>query len=777
VTVRIDIPARDIAADLELADALTVEPTLAQVLRARGVTDAEDAASFLFPDLATVTPAADIPEVERAAELLHAACRRHRRVFIAGDYDVDGLAATALLTTVLRNLGAEVLQYIPNRLTEGYDLSAATVRRAVAAGAHILVTADCGNRAHDALAAAVREGLTVIVTDHHRLAETLPPADVVVTSQRLPEGHHARTLAGVGVAFKLAECLLAAGDADVRAASLLPHVALGTVCDVVPLTGDNRILAAAGLREFPGPLLPGVKALMAEARVDGETVTAWHLAYILGPRLNAAGRLGHAEFALQLLLAEDETQGRPLARRLELFNRERRAREKDIAGAAFKEAEAQVAAGRRGIVAAHEGWHAGVIGIVAARIAEKLFRPTVLISLDGERGRGSCRSIPAFDIHEALTTLRDYMIRFGGHRQAAGFEIERAAVAPFADAFGAYAAANLDEDNLQPVITVDGTLPLNAVTAGAITGLSLLEPLGEANPPPTFFARVTVSRETQKVIKGAHLSFEAAAGPAKFRAFGYNFAPDGEPLPAGQYGLAFSPTIDSWRGRKRAELRLHYIIPLAAAGDARNVTVIDRRNAPWEEAVADADASNDAVFGLPRQRVLAGPMPFVEYTAAPPNDTHWRRLFLAAPPFDAHRLMALALAADTLIFAFGESAGRDARELLERLYPSRKRLEASYRRLRAGETPEDGVGETRARAVFAELGLIETVGTKAILPKEAGPRRALSDSALFRRCERLRGAAEEFIDNLSRWPAAMLREAVTDLARAGKGLDTPSSLA
>ena len=779
---RLEIPRRNITAELRLAEELTVDPALAQVLYGRGLKDGAAAARFLFPELTSLTPPADFPGLDEAAELISQFCNRGaKKVFVAGDYDVDGLTATALLCLVLRRLGAAVDYYIPNRLAEGYDLSTETVRRALDAGAELLVTADCGSRAHEAVAAARREGLAVVVTDHHRLGETLPPADAVVTPQRLPEGHPARGFAGVGVAYKLAEEIIRGRGGELEAASLLPLVALGTVCDVVSLDRENRALVAAGLEAFPGELFPGLAAVMRETGIEAP-VTSWHLAFIVGPRLNAAGRLGHPEYALELLLAEEEGRARAIARKLEYFNGQRRAFEERATAGALKRGAAHVNSGRRSIVLWDESWHPGVIGIVASRVVERFFRPTVLVAVEGDAGRGSCRSIPAFDVHEALDALRDYLGRFGGHRLAAGFDIERDRIPDFAEAFENFAAARLDDDALRPVVRVDGHMPLSAVNAPLVGDLALLEPAGQGNPAPTFYTETRVAAETQRVFKDAHVEVLATAGPVTVRAIGFNLAPDGGKLEPGEYGLVYTPVIDKWRDRERLELRLECILPVARGAYADGISaaaLIDkRREGPG--VVVSGRGPADAVFGLPGQEHLAGGCEFIPYASYVEKPRRWRRLWLAAPPFDAHRMAMVLVAADEVVLAFGDAEASAAKKFLGGYYPDRDRLAEVYRTWRErgpSLIEESDVGLRRAFEIFRELGLVEERGGDAAAPAY-GPRltgeerKRLDDSPLFKRCERRRETAEQFITAVCSWPAAALEELAAELSLAASGLDT-----
>lgn len=776
---RIEIPERNVAAELTLAEELTVDPGLAQVLYGRGIRDADAARRFLAPDAVSLTPPSDFPDLDRAADLIAERCRDGKTFFVAGDYDVDGLSATALLVVVLRRLGATVRHYIPDRLTEGYDLTSATVARAVDAGASVLITADCGSRAHEAVAAARQAGLAVVVTDHHRLDETLPPADAMITSQRLGEGHPARAFAGVGVAYKLAQELIRRSGAALEPASLLPLVAVGTVCDVVELGGENRTLVAAGLKDFPGKLFPGLGALLAESRVE-PPVASWHLAFVVGPRLNAAGRLGHATYALELLLADEERPARALAQKLEDFNAKRRALEGRIAAEALEGGAAQVSAGNRSVVLWDEGWHPGVIGIVASRVVERFFRPAVLVAVNGGVGRGSCRSVPAFDIHDALAGLGRYLVRFGGHRLAAGFEIEESNIPDFADAFERYAAERLDDEALRPTARVDGYLPLCAVNEGLANDLKLLEPVGQGNPAATFYTRTHVAADAQRVFKNAHLEVMAAAGPERIRAIGFNLARGGETLESGEYGLVHTPTLDTWKDRERLELRLEYILAVNPVGGSREpVAIVDERGKHRRKQGDGCEPSADAVFGLREQEAPADGREFIGYAVTVTAKGRFRRICLAAPPFDAHRFAMLLAAAEEVVLAYGDAEALAAREFLRRYYPDRERLAELYRELRErGELPaaDDDPGVRRGLEVFRELGLNEEVDG-GLVGAEGGAapsakRKALDDSPLFRRCRRRREAAERFVAVMCEWPAAALEEMTRDLSFGASSFDT-----
>ena len=383
-----------------------------------------------------------------AVERLRAAVDRGERICVHGDYDVDGICATALATLALRELGAEVVWHLPSRFEEGYGVSAATIARLAEEGVKLILTVDCGITAVAEVEAARRLGVDMIVTDHHRPGEALPDCPIVATR---PSDYPFPDLCGTGVVVKLAQALLGADHpAIARHADL---VALATIADVVPLVDENRALATSGLRGLSRTQKPGLRALMRVAGVDPATVDATAVAFRLAPRLNAAGRLGRPDVALHLVLTQDAREADLLANELETLNRDRQAVEDRI----LREAVATVAAwspeerSRRAYVVWGEGWHEGVIGIVASRLVERFGRPVVLIAGEGDRWKGSGRSVPSFDLHAGLAACADRLERFGGHRAAAGLTIRGDQLEPFAAAFAAHADAELVEEDLAPV--------------------------------------------------------------------------------------------------------------------------------------------------------------------------------------------------------------------------------------------------------------------------------------------------------------------------------------
>jgi single-stranded-DNA-specific exonuclease len=489
---------------VELSRELGVSELTACVLVRRGFDDPAAARAFL----AAADPGHDpflLGDMELACERIRAAVAEGRRICVHGDYDVDGIAATALAVLLLRELGARVDWHLPSRFDEGYGVSAATLERLSAEGCSLVLTVDCGITAVAEVAEARARGLEVIVTDHHRPGDTLPDCPIVATR---PSSYPFPELCGTGVVYKLGQALFGV-DSDVPKRHL-DLVALATIADVVPLVDENRALASAGMRLLARTQKPGLQALMRAAGVDPATVDAGACGFRLGPRINAAGRLGHPRAALQLLLTDDADEARRLANDLEELNRERQAVEARI----FREAAAQVEEwpaeqrDRRAYVVAGEDWHEGVIGIVASRLVERFNRPVVLIAGGDGDWKGSGRSIPSFDLHGGLAACSSLLGRWGGHRAAAGLSIEPGNVEAFARAFAEHAAGLLDDDDLQPVTRVDAVVPRGtALTLDLCAELAQLAPFGLGNPEVTLLAPGCEVGGLATVGEGKHLRF------------------------------------------------------------------------------------------------------------------------------------------------------------------------------------------------------------------------------------------------------------------------------
>jgi single-stranded-DNA-specific exonuclease len=535
-----------------LAAELGLSPTTAGVLVRRGYGDPEAAATFLAGELPGHDPFA-LGDVQAACERIRAAVESGTKICVHGDYDVDGICATALALLVLRELGADVHWHLPSRFEEGYGVSSETLSRLAREGFGLVVTVDCGITAAQEVADAKAAGLDVIVTDHHRPGDELPDCPIVATR---PSSYPFPELSGTGVVYKLAEALLSPGDD--RLARHLDLVALATIADVVPLMDENRALAIAGLRRLATTTRPGLRALMQAARVDPAVVDEGAVAFRLAPRINAAGRLGRPTAALELLLTDNEETARRIAGELEELNRERQAIEDRI----LREASATIDAwpeaqrNRRGYVLAGESWHEGVIGIVASRLVERYHRPVVLIAGTERDWKGSGRSVSSFDLHAALAACSDHLERFGGHRAAAGLSIRPDAIDALAEAFGVYADEHLADEDLRPVTPIDAIVPGSALTLGLCAELRRLAPFGLGNPGINLLVAGCELSDLATVGDGKHLRFRVANGgrPAGSAiAFGLGAQLD-RFRRVGRYDLAFRLQENTWNGTTSPQL-------------------------------------------------------------------------------------------------------------------------------------------------------------------------------------------------------------------------------
>jgi single-stranded-DNA-specific exonuclease len=542
-----------------LASELGLGELTASVLVRRGFDDAAEARAFLAGELAPHDPFA-LGDMQAACERIRTAIGRGERICVHGDYDVDGICATALAVLTLRELGAEVEWHLPSRFDEGYGVSATTIERLAGEGCGLVVTVDCGITAVQEVAQARELGLDVIVTDHHRPGAELPDCPIVATR---PSGYPFPELCGTGVVLKLAQALLGAGSEGAR--RHLDLVAFATIADVVPLLDENRSLAIAGLRALAHTRKPGLRALMQTAGVDPAGVDAGAVGFRLAPRINAVGRLGHPGAALELILTDDRGRADRLAEKLETLNRERQGVEDRILRSALAQVESWPEPRRsaRGYVLAAEDWHEGVIGIVASRLVERFNRPVVLIAGGDELWKGSGRSIPAFDLHGALGACSGHLERFGGHRAAAGLSIQPERVEAFADAFAAQASLALTEDDLRPTIAVDAVLPRGVpLTLDLCAELGRLAPFGLGNPAVMLLAADCELAELATVGEGKHLRFRVRhEGRDAGRAIAFGLGAQIEYFqgPA-RYDLAFRLEENHWNGTVAPQLLVRRIL-------------------------------------------------------------------------------------------------------------------------------------------------------------------------------------------------------------------------
>lgn len=561
----------DAAAVGVLREALHLPEPLCRLLCARGFVDVDAAKRFLRPRFDQLHEPSLMRDLDVAVDRLERAIACGETILIHGDYDVDGMATTALLVRALRAMGAQVVPFIPRRIEDGYDLSEAGVRAAIACGAGLVLTADCGTNARSAVAALTAAGIDVIVTDHHLPSGPVPDCVAVLNPRRDGCEYPDKDLAAAGVAFKLAQALarrLGAPPASIVA--LLDLVALATVADVAPLRGENRVFVRYGLRALADSPNLGLRAMLRASGLEGKPLTAGRVGFVLAPRLNAVGRLGHGLHGVELLTTDQASEAARLARDGEELNRRRQ----DLDRAAFAQAAAQVERlpldSTYGIVLASDDWHPGVIGIVASRLVEEFGRPTVLIALAGDEGRGSGRSNAVFDLHEGLAACRDLLVRFGGHRAAAGVTVLRTQVAAFAERFNAVAQARLSPDDLAREVRVDLELGLGDVTTEVEAMLRHFEPFGVGNPTPAVLARdVRVAVAPRRIARDG-LRFRLQDG-GKEAGSSAGTDQDGDGVEAVAWGLAdraaelavghavdvvFRIERDEWGGEQRLQARV-----------------------------------------------------------------------------------------------------------------------------------------------------------------------------------------------------------------------------
>ena len=551
-----------------LSGALDLPPTLCALLVHRGFASPEGARRFLRPLLEHLHPPDILADGPKAAHRILRAIRSGETILVHGDYDVDGVCATALYTRWLRRLGGKVTPFVPHRLRDGYDFGAAGVAAARAAGARLIVTADCGVLAHGWIGQAMAEGIDVVVTDHHVPGPELPAAVAVVDPARPDCPYPEPGLCGTGLAWKI--CWLLGQAAGIPTDELLPHldlVAVATVADLVPLDGENRVLVRFGLRALARTEKPGLRALLRVTGLEESTIDAGRVGFVLAPRINAVGRMGDAERALRLLLTEDPAEADELARVHEDENRVRQGEDRRTLEHALKLLARDFDSERDyGVVLAAEGWHPGVIGIAASRVVERIHRPVVMVALDSGRGRGSARSIPGFHLHEALCACASHLDRFGGHAQAAGMDVSASALSAFREAFAAEARRRLQGRDLRPRLRIDLELPASPVELSLLELLQYLGPHGIGNPRPVFLVQDVEARAAKVVGKG-HLRLRLRKGPLRLDCIGFGLAERHPPasLRSASLDAAFQLVLDRWRGAARVQARILDLRPAAGS--------------------------------------------------------------------------------------------------------------------------------------------------------------------------------------------------------------------
>jgi single-stranded-DNA-specific exonuclease len=555
----------------KLAAALQIRPLAARLLVNRGITSIDAAREFLTPSLQRLHDPFLMRGMAEAVHRLTRSLQNQESIVIYGDYDVDGITATAVLSWFFRDIGVPVPYYLPHRMREGYGLNTEAVRKLADQGTHVLITVDCGITGHHEVQLARRLGMDVIVTDHHQVPPTLPDAVAVLNPHQSECGYPAKELAGVGVAFKLVMALRGRLRQESRWAGKTPNlrrhldlVALGTIADIAPLQGENRILVKHGLQELTRSQKLGVQTLKHVTHLAEQTIGPRQVGFTLAPRLNAAGRLAAAKAGVELLLSEDAAQAEKLALYLDSVNRERQLVQAQIYAEAKAAIEADGGADSRwAIVLASEHWHPGVVGIVASKLVEEYGRPTVLIGLEGDTGKGSGRSIAAFHLYNALVACRELLVGFGGHEHAAGIRIDREQVPRFEETLNRVAREQLTRADCTPLLPIDAEVRLQEIDDPLLQFIEQLEPFGEGNPQPMLLARgveiagapTLVGREQQ------HLRLTFRQGAMHLRGIGFAM---GERLTQAQTGvvdIVFTPQRHVWQERAELQLVLRDLAP------------------------------------------------------------------------------------------------------------------------------------------------------------------------------------------------------------------------
>jgi single-stranded-DNA-specific exonuclease len=736
-----------------LASRLGVHRTTAEVLIRRGYGDPERAAAFLEEDGPRHDPML-LGAMAGACERIEQARGAGERICVHGDYDVDGICATALAVTVLRELGCDVVWHLPSRFEEGYGIGSQALERVAADGAGLLLTVDCGITAVGEVAKARELGLDVIVTDHHRPADELPDCTLVCTR---PSDYPFPELCGTGVVMKLAEALWQrTGRAPEELERHLDLVALATVADVVPLLDENRRLVRSGLRRMARTEKPGLRALMARSRVDRARVTASDLGFRLGPRINAAGRLGHPAAALELLLTSDRAEADRLAEKLENLNRRRQNVEQEILDGAIELIESRDDAWRerRAYVLASSEWHEGVIGIVASRLVERYARPVVLIAIGDDGGKGSGRSIPAYDLHGGLTACAGHLLRFGGHRAAAGLSIDPACCEDLAAALAAHAGALLADEDLQPRVRIDAVAAPGEVSLELVDELARLEPFGLGNPGVTLLAPAATLHGIETMSEGRHLRTGVELGGFRCRAVGFGMGARRERLSeAGRVDVAYRLQRNEWNGAVAAQMMLRAVAevpelaapapppgsppattqPVAPAivdhrGRGVQVATVARLVAGGDDVllvVADCERRRRMLRGaLAPGRFCGGSVRLVEYGELREAASGYGAVVALDPPADSAGERLLGELSDTMRvhLVWGAAEIEFARSVAEAREPLRPALAVVWRAGMKGAAPALPVETLQGcLAVLAELGLDPAQPASAKVDLERSP--------------------------------------------------------
>jgi single-stranded-DNA-specific exonuclease len=555
--------AHDAAQAEALERELGLAPVTARLLAIRGLGDLDVAKRFLSPSLDALHDPFRLAGMAEAVERILGAVARRERIAVHGDYDVDGVTSTVILRRALELAGADVVHFIPERMRDGYGLQPASLERLHAEGARLVISVDCGIRGMDAARRARELGVDLIITDHHEPDVELPCALAVINPKRHDCTYPDKNLAGVGVALKLVQALCSRTGRSNLLPAFVKIAAIGTLADVVPLVGENRVIAKLGLGMLSkGPHRVGLRALLDVCGLTGKDIDSYHIGFVLAPRVNAAGRMSSPDIAARLLLAADESmadEARELATLLDTENLRRQQEEAEIVAQAKKIVETDLEVGSRTvIVVGGPGWHRGVIGIVASKLVDAFHRPAIVLSIDGDIAHGSCRSIPSFDLLGGLEACEDLLTKFGGHKQAAGLTIETARLREFRSRINDHADERLGPDDLRPRLWLDGPLPFRGITAQVAEELLALAPFGAGNPSPLFTASRVEIVDGPRRVKERHLKMAFKQDGKVMRGMAWRAA-EREEFVTGHRGaidVAFSLEQDTWNGERYLQLSI-----------------------------------------------------------------------------------------------------------------------------------------------------------------------------------------------------------------------------
>lgn len=551
-----DVPPEDI---LGLARPLGVPSLIAEILLKRGITNPDGARAFFQPDLSVLYDPFLLKDMDRAVERIITALNDKEKIFIYGDYDVDGITAVSTLYLFFKQIGGEVRFYIPDRLSEGYGISETGVEEAIRIGSGLIISVDCGITSVAQVALAKKAGVGMIITDHHEPGGVLPDAVAILDPKQEDCHYPFKELAGVGVAYKLIQGLSRQLGLDPNIAEqYIDFAAIGSAADIVPLVDENRALVKVGLEKINSDPGVGLTALIETAGLDQGKIGVSQIVFGLAPRMNAVGRMGSAERAVRLLITQNPQQAKNIARILELENRRRKQIDEDTLDQALDKIEQQYDEKRdRAIVLSQIEWHPGVIGIVASRIVERFYRPTIMIAVEDGVGKGSARSIRRFDIYSALKQCKDLLLQFGGHKYAAGLTIEEKNIGAFQKRFNGVASRMLSHEDLVPKLKIEAQINLGQITPPVVEWLKRFAPFGPQNMRPVFMTRGLEVVGTPRIVGNNHLKFKVRQRGLVFDAIGYNLGDFLYRIDIGQPNLNMAYIIEEneYLGKKTVQLR------------------------------------------------------------------------------------------------------------------------------------------------------------------------------------------------------------------------------